>query len=47
MLSDEDIKKLWTDPKFEGAYSGLKNMKFFLKTQFNEVSIPQSSKIMV
>jgi hypothetical protein len=36
MLSDEDILKLYQDPTFGGSFSGVKNLKHFLKTDLNE-----------
>jgi len=39
MLTDEEIKNLWTDPKSELAFSGIKNVKLLLKTNYGEVSI--------
>lgn len=36
MLSDEDILKLYQDPTFPGSFSGVKNLKHFIKTDLNE-----------
>lgn len=36
MLSDQEILKLYEDKNFMGSFSGVKNLKIFLKTDFNE-----------
>ena len=36
MLSDEDILKLYQDPNFPGSFSGVKNLRHFIKTDLNE-----------
>lgn len=36
MLTDEEIIKLFRDPKFKGSFSGMKNFQLFLKTDLNE-----------
>ena len=36
MLTDEEIKKLYTDKNFNGSFSGVRNLKLFLKTDYNE-----------
>ena len=36
MLSDEDILKLYQDTNFAGSFSGVKNLKHFIKTDFGE-----------
>lgn len=36
MLSDEDILKLYQNPNFPGSFSGIKNLKHFIKTDLNE-----------
>lgn len=36
MLSDEDILRLYQDPNFGGSFSGVKNLKHFMKTDLNE-----------
>lgn len=36
MLSDEDIIKLWQDKNFGGSFSGIRTLKQFLKTDFDE-----------
>lgn len=38
MLTDEEIKKLWLDPKSDLAFSGIRNVKMLLKTTYGEVS---------
>lgn len=37
MLTDEEIKKLWQDPKYHAAFSGVLNFRAFLKLDYNEV----------
>jgi len=36
MLTDDDIKRLWLDPKSPIAYSGIRNVKLLLKTTYGE-----------
>ena len=36
MLSDQDIKNLYTDKNFSGSFSGVRNLKLFLKTDYGE-----------
>lgn len=36
MLSDEEIKRLYEDKNFMGSFSGVKNLKIFLKTDYGE-----------
>ena len=36
MLTDEDIIKLFRDPKFKGSFSGMKTFQIFLSTELNE-----------
>lgn len=37
MLSDEDILKLYNDPKFDGSFSGVKTFRDFLYSEKNEL----------
>ncbi len=37
VLSDEDIVRLYQDPKFFGSFSGASNLRKFLFTDFGEV----------
>jgi len=37
VLSDEDIKRLYQDPKFLGSFSGAVNLRSFLYTDYGEV----------
>jgi hypothetical protein len=36
MLSDEFILEKYQDPTFSGSFSGVKNLKHFLKTDYNQ-----------
>jgi hypothetical protein len=49
MLTDEELKKLWLNPDFPGAFSGIANFKSFIKTDYGEnisttriVKVPRS-----
>jgi hypothetical protein len=47
MLTDEDILKLWRDPKFSGSFRGVKTFQVLLKTDLNiEVSERRLYKIL-
>lgn len=47
VLSDEELKKLYTDPTFEGSFSGMSSMKHFIEQKFNEcVSLNRLYKVM-
>ena len=37
VLTDEDIKRLYQDPKFLGSFSGAVNLRQFLFTDYGEV----------
>lgn len=41
MLSDEEILKLYQDPTFPGSFSGVKNLKHFIKTDLGETVTEQ------
>jgi len=36
VLSDEQIKDLYSDPSFPGAFSGMANMRHFIEQVYNE-----------
>jgi len=40
VLTDEDIKRLYQDPKFLGSFSGAVNLRQFLYTDYGEVRQP-------
>ena len=40
MLTDEEILKLYKDPKFAGSFSGVKTLRDFLYAEKNEL-IPE------
>jgi len=47
MVSDEEIIKLWRDPKFDGSYRGVRTFQILLKTELNyDVSLDRLYKLL-